>query len=116
MSTTKNGGMSRLTRGTEEDVAKDKISKTPFSNWDRRLEILDNRNNVITKVRSRDEKGKGNKKQKHNKVWGYKLAGQRRGYDQEKEDMIRKRGNFKGQVWTNINVGYTGVKGIYDNN
>jgi hypothetical protein len=34
--------MSRLTRGKEEDVAKDKISKTPLSNWDRRLEILDN--------------------------------------------------------------------------
>jgi hypothetical protein len=42
--------MSRLTRGKEEDIAKDKISKTPFSIWDRRLEILDNRNNVITKV------------------------------------------------------------------
>jgi hypothetical protein len=41
--------MSRLTRGKEEDVAKDKISKTPLSNWDRRLEILDNRNNVITR-------------------------------------------------------------------
>ena len=39
--------MSRLTRGKEEDVAKDKISKTPLSNWDRRLEILDNRHNVI---------------------------------------------------------------------
>ena len=29
-----------------------------------KLEILDNRHNVITKVRSRDEKGKGNSKQK----------------------------------------------------
>ena len=49
MSTTKNGVMSRLTRGKEENIAKDKISKTPFSNWDRRLEILDNRHNVITR-------------------------------------------------------------------
>jgi hypothetical protein len=54
--------MSRLTRDKEEDVAKDKISKTSFSNWDRRLEILDNRNNVITKVWSRDGKGQGNAK------------------------------------------------------
>jgi hypothetical protein len=59
--------MSRLTRGKEEDVAKDKMSKTPLSNWDRRLEILDNRHNVITKVRSRDEKGKGNTQPEHNK-------------------------------------------------
>jgi hypothetical protein len=38
------------------------------------LEILDNRHNVITKVRSRDGKGKGNNKQKHNKGWSKKLA------------------------------------------
>jgi hypothetical protein len=31
------------------------------------LEVLDNEHSVITKVRWRDEKGKGNKKQKHNK-------------------------------------------------
>ena len=61
--------MSRLTRGEEEDIAKGEISKTPLSNWDRRLEILDNRNNVITKVWPRDGKGKGNTKQKHNKGW-----------------------------------------------
>ena len=77
--------MSRLTRGKEEDVVKDKISKTPFSNWDRRLEILDNKNNVITKVRSRDGIGGGNNKQKHNKGRSYKLASQRRGYDQGKD-------------------------------
>jgi len=63
------------------------------------LEVLDNEHSVITKVRLRDEKGKGNKKQKHNKGWGYKLASQRRGYDQEKEGMRRKRGDFKGHVW-----------------
>jgi hypothetical protein len=61
--------MSRLTRGKEEDIAKDKISKTPFSIWDRRLEILDNRNNVITKVWSRVGKGQGNARQRHNKGW-----------------------------------------------
>jgi hypothetical protein len=61
--------MSRLTHSKEEDVAKNKISKTPFSNWDRRLDILENGHSVITKVRSRDEKGKGNNKQKHNKGW-----------------------------------------------
>jgi hypothetical protein len=66
---TKNGLMSRLTRDKEEDIAKGKISKTPLSDWDRRLEILDNRHNVITKVWSRDGKGKGNTKQKHNKGW-----------------------------------------------
>jgi hypothetical protein len=31
------------------------------------LEVLDNEHKVIAKVRLRDEKGKGNKKQKHNK-------------------------------------------------
>jgi hypothetical protein len=33
------------------------------------LEILDNRHNIITKVRSRNERGKGNEKQKRNKEW-----------------------------------------------
>ena len=64
MSTTKNGGTSKLTRDKEEDIAKGGVSKTPLSNWNMKLEILDNRHNVITKVRSRDEKGKGNSKQK----------------------------------------------------
>jgi hypothetical protein len=40
-----------------------------FSIWDRRLEILDNRNNVITKVWLRDGKGQGTAKQRHNKGW-----------------------------------------------
>jgi hypothetical protein len=31
------------------------------------LEVLDNKHIVITKVRLSDEKGKGTKKQKHNK-------------------------------------------------
>jgi hypothetical protein len=61
--------MSRLTRGKEEDITKAKISKTPLSNWDRRLEILDNIHNVITKVWSRDGKGQGNTNQRHNKGW-----------------------------------------------
>jgi hypothetical protein len=56
--------MSRLTHGKEENVAKGEISKTLLSNWDMRLEILNNRHNIITKVRSRDEKGKDNNKQK----------------------------------------------------
>jgi hypothetical protein len=67
MSTTKNGVAPKLTRGKEEDIAKGEVSKTPLSNWDRRLEILDNRHNVITKVGQRDDKVKGNDKQKHNK-------------------------------------------------
>jgi hypothetical protein len=58
MSTTKNGVTSRLSRGKEENIAKGKISKTSLSNWDKRLEILENAHSVITKVRSRDEKGK----------------------------------------------------------
>jgi hypothetical protein len=36
MSTTKNGGMSRLTHGKEENIAKSEVSKTPLSNRDRR--------------------------------------------------------------------------------
>jgi hypothetical protein len=67
MSTTKNGVMSRLTSGKEEDIAKGKISKTPLSNWDKRIEILENGHSVITKVRLRDEKGKGNTQPEHNK-------------------------------------------------
>jgi hypothetical protein len=101
MSTTKNEVAHKLTRGKGEVVAKDEISKTPLSNWDRRLEILENKHSVITKVRSRDEKGKGNKKQKHNKVRDSKFVSQRRGYDKEKEGMRWKRGNFKGQVRDN---------------
>jgi hypothetical protein len=69
MSTTKNEVASRLTHGKEEDVAKDKICKASLSNWDRRLEILYHRHNVITKVWSRDGKGKGKTKQKHSKGW-----------------------------------------------
>jgi hypothetical protein len=69
MSTTRNGVASKLTRGKEEDVAKGKISKTPLSNWDRILEILENGPSVITKIRSKDEKGKGNTQPEHNKGW-----------------------------------------------
>jgi hypothetical protein len=85
MRTTKNGVMSRLTRGKEEDVANGEISKTPISNWDRRLEILDNRHNIITKVWSRDGKGKGNTKQKHNKGWSWKLT------SDEEEDTTKRK-------------------------
>jgi hypothetical protein len=49
MSTTKNGVTSRLAHGQEEDIAKGEISKVPLTNWDRRLEILDNRHNIITR-------------------------------------------------------------------
>ena len=63
MSTTKDGVKIRLTPSKDEVPTKGGISKTPLSNWDRRLEILDNRHNVITKVGSRDEKGKDNNKQ-----------------------------------------------------
>jgi uncharacterized protein YggU (UPF0235/DUF167 family) len=66
MSTTKNGVAPKLTRGKEEDIAKSEVSKTPLSNWDRILEILENEHSVITKVRSRDEKGKGNTQLEHN--------------------------------------------------
>jgi hypothetical protein len=40
MSTTKNGVAPKLTHGKEEDIAKGEVSKTPLSNWDRRLEIF----------------------------------------------------------------------------
>jgi hypothetical protein len=59
--------VSRFTSSKEWDIAKGKISKTPLSNWDRRLKILENVHSVITKGRPRDEKGKGNEEQKHNK-------------------------------------------------
>jgi hypothetical protein len=61
--------MSRLTRGKEGDIAKGKISKTPLSNWDSRLKNLENRRSVITKVRLRDEKGKGNTQLEHDQGW-----------------------------------------------
>jgi hypothetical protein len=67
MSTMKNGVMSRLICGKEEDITKGKVSKTPLSNWDRILEILENGHSVITKARSRNEKGKGNTHPEHNK-------------------------------------------------
>jgi hypothetical protein len=67
MSTTKNGVAPKLTRGKEEDIAKSEVSKTSLSNWDRILEILENKHSVITKVRSRDEKGKGHTQPEHNK-------------------------------------------------
>jgi hypothetical protein len=60
MSTIKNGVVSKLTRGKEEDIAKGEVSKTSLSDWDRILEILENGQSVISKVRSRGEKGKGN--------------------------------------------------------
>jgi hypothetical protein len=69
MSTTQNGVAHKLTRGKEEDIAKGEVSKTPLSNWDRRLEILENGHNVITKVGSSDKKGKGNTQLGHNKGW-----------------------------------------------
>jgi hypothetical protein len=62
MSTTRNGVTSRLAHGKEEYVAKDEISKALPLNWDRRLEVLDNRHNVITKVWLRDGRGQGNTK------------------------------------------------------
>ena len=49
MSTTKNGVAPKLTRGKEEDITKGEVSKTPLPNWDGRLEILNNRHNVITR-------------------------------------------------------------------
>jgi hypothetical protein len=49
MSTTKNGVASKLTCGREEDVVKGEISKIPLSSWDKKLVILDNKQNVITR-------------------------------------------------------------------
>jgi hypothetical protein len=65
MSTIKNRAKTRLARGKDEVTTKGENSKTPLSTRDERLEILDNKHNVITKVKSRDEIGKGNNKQKH---------------------------------------------------
>jgi hypothetical protein len=43
------------------------------------LEILENGHSVITKVRSRDEKGKGHTQPEHNKGWSQKLASDKEG-------------------------------------
>jgi hypothetical protein len=67
MSTTKNRVKIRLTPSKDEVPTKGGIRKTPLSKWDRRLEILENRHSVITKVRSRDEKGKGSTQPEPNK-------------------------------------------------
>ena len=69
MSTTKNGVVSKLTRDKEEDIAKGEVSKVLLTSWDRRLEILDNRYDVINKVWSRNGKCKGDNKRKRNEVW-----------------------------------------------
>ena len=58
-----------LTRGKEVDIANGKISKTPLSNWDRRLKILENGHSLISKVRLKDEKGKGNTQLEHDQGW-----------------------------------------------
>jgi hypothetical protein len=55
MSTIKNKAKTRLARGKYEVTAKGRIIKTPLLNWDGRLEILDNRHNVTTEVRSINE-------------------------------------------------------------
>jgi hypothetical protein len=49
MSATENGVVSKITRGKKKDIAKGEESKTPLSDGDRRLEILDNIHNVITR-------------------------------------------------------------------
>jgi hypothetical protein len=49
MSATKNGVVFKITRGKKKDIAKGEVSKTPLSDGDGRLEILDNRHNVITR-------------------------------------------------------------------
>jgi hypothetical protein len=69
MSTTNNRVASELIRGKEEDIAKGEVSKVPLTSWDRRLEILDNRYDVIDKVWLRNGKGKGDNKRKRNEVW-----------------------------------------------
>jgi hypothetical protein len=67
MSTIKNAAKVMLARGKYKVATKGGISKTPLPKWDGRLEILDNRHNVITQAKSRNERGKGNEEQKHNK-------------------------------------------------
>jgi hypothetical protein len=98
MSTTKNGVTLRLARGKEEDIAKGEISKVPLTNWDRRLDILDNRYDVINKVWLRNGKGKDDNKRKHNEGWSWELA-----RDEEEEKVI------------NIKVRYRGDNGKGDN-
>jgi hypothetical protein len=67
MSTIKNKAKTRLAHGKYEVTAKGRIIKTPLPYLDGRLEILDNRHNVTTEVRSMDEKGKGKIQPEHNK-------------------------------------------------
>jgi hypothetical protein len=87
------------------------------------LEILYSRHSVITKVRSRDEEGKGNNKRKHKEGWSKKLAS-----DKEEDTTKGKIGKVQRSDWDgrqeilndrykiNINERYRGVKGKDDNN
>ena len=98
------------------------ISRIPLPKWDDKLEILDNRHNVITKVWSRDGKGQGNAKQRHNIGWSWRFT------SNEEEDTTKgtvgkvqcsdwdgKEEILKGQYKINIKVRYRGDKGKCDN-
>jgi hypothetical protein len=91
MSTTNNRVASELIRGKEEDIAKGEVSKVPLTSWDRRLEILDNRYDVIDKVWLRNGKGKGDNKRKRNEVWSWELAS-----NEEEEKVINIKVRYKG--------------------
>jgi hypothetical protein len=67
MSATKDGTEARLASGKEEDTTKGEVSKTSLSTWNEREENSKSRHKISIKVRSRDDKGKGDNKQKHRK-------------------------------------------------
>jgi hypothetical protein len=98
----KDGAKARIVTDMGENTTKVRIGKTPFSNRDgkddnskgrHKISIMESSRDYKGKggnkqkhtKRSRDEKGKDNNKQKHNKGRSYKLASQRRGYDQGKD-------------------------------
>jgi hypothetical protein len=68
-STAKGGIKTRLTKWQRRGFEQGKIGKILLSNCDGREEILKSRHKMSIKVRSRDDEGKGNNKQKHDKGW-----------------------------------------------
>jgi hypothetical protein len=81
-----------------------------------RLEVSDSEHSIIAKVRLRDEKDKGNKKQNITKDEVTNSRAKEEDTTKRKKVWDGRGAILKGRYETNINVGYRGVKGAYDNN
>jgi hypothetical protein len=80
------------------------------------LDVLDNEHSVITKVRLRDEKGKGNRSKSTTKDEVTNSRAKEEDTTKRKKIWDGRGAILKGRYETNIIVGYRGVKGAYDNN